>query len=97
MHDPASAKERAEARAAGGRARHGRTLGTGDNGPVTIETMADVVALLERAVNDTLALENSIARGRAVGYLAGALTRALQFAELEDRVTALERALEGRR
>jgi hypothetical protein len=94
VHDPATVKERAEARAAGGRARHGRNVGaTGDGDPVTIETMGDVVELLTDAVNDLLRLENSIARARAVATLANSLIKALEFAELAERVEALERIL----
>ena len=94
MHDPATVKERAAARSLGGRARHGRNVGaTGDTEPVKIENMGDVVQLLNAAVNDLLHLENSIARARAIATLANSLIKALEFAELEDRVTALEMAL----
>ena len=89
-HDPALAAERKAARAKGGRARHGRRIVQGGNEPVRVATVADVVDLLGRAINDTLALENSIARGRCLGYLAGVVVKALEASELEMRVTALE-------
>mgnify|MGYP001209082720 CR=1 FL=1 len=91
-HDPTKAAARKAARSAGGRARHGRTLkttSTGDQG-VRLGSVADVVELLEGAVADLLALENSVARARAVGYLAGIAVRALEIAELEDRIGRLE-------
>ena len=67
-HDPAQAKARAAARAKGGRARHGRHIGqTGTTEPVEIGNMADVVALLQRTINDALSLENSLQRARTIG------------------------------
>lgn len=96
-HDPTNAKERAAARAKGGRARHGRTIGkTGSPAPVELQTMADVVALLEETVNDTLALENSLQRARTIATLANVVIKALEFATLAERVEALERALKER-
>jgi len=97
MHDPNMVKERAKARSMGGKARHGRKVGiTGNEDPLTIETMGDVVKLLEGAVNDCLALENSIARARAIATLAGTLIKALEYATLEERVEALEETLKAR-
>lgn len=96
-HDPARARERAEARARGGRARHGRPIGTTGNAePVSVQSMADVVNLLERAVNDALRLENSLQRGRTIATLANAVIKALQFATLEERLEAVEMALRAR-
>ena len=97
-HDPARAAERKAARSKGGRARHGRNLVSGGNsGPTTIESVEDVVDLLARTINDVLTLENSVQRARAIGYLAGVIVKALEAAELEDRVAALETALKQRR
>lgn len=93
-HDPGLAAERKAARRKGGLARHGRNIGpAGDPGVVTIFHVADVLALLERAVNDVLRLENSIQRARAIGYLAGVIVKALELADLEERVASLEAAL----
>ena len=39
---------------------------------------------------DTLAMENSIARNRALGALAQQAVRLLEVGKLEDRVAALE-------
>ena len=89
-HDPTKAAERKAARAKGGRARHGRRIDQGSTEPVRVESMADVIRLLERAVNDALALENSLQRARTLGYLAGAMIKALEVGDLEERVSALE-------
>ena len=91
-HDPTRAADRYGARSRGGRARHGRSLGavaTGDQG-VKLASMGDVVALLQETVRDVLTLENSIARGRCVGYLAGIAVKALEVSDLEDRIASLE-------
>jgi hypothetical protein len=58
--------------------------------------MADVAALLQQAINDTLKLENSLQRARTIGYLAGHFLKALDMAALEQRVIALEHALKSR-
>jgi len=91
VHDPARAGAMATARRKGGHARHGRKIGSGgDEAPVALATLADVLQLLARAVNDVLTLENSINRARALGYLAGAWGTLYESSELERRVAALE-------
>ena len=96
-HDPARAAERRLARRKGGRARHGRRVGpVGAAQPVTLDTMADVAALLQGTINAALQLENSLHRARTVGYLAGLLIKALDISELEERVNQLERTLKSR-
>jgi hypothetical protein len=92
-HDPLRAGAIAEARRAGGRARHGRKVGTtGDAPAVNLVTLADVLALLQRAVNDCFQLENSLSRARTLGYLAGIWADCYETSELETRVSALEAA-----
>jgi len=96
-HDPRRAAERSQARRKGGRARHGRTLGPVGVAPTfPLDTMADVTALLQHTINQALQLENSIARARTLGYLAGLLIKALDIASLEERVLLLERVLQSR-
>jgi hypothetical protein len=94
-HDPDRLQDRAAARRRGGQARHGRSvIASGD--PVTIESLGDLVELVNRAINDVLLLENSIARARALGYLAGVAITALQQSEIERRLAALESVLNAR-
>jgi hypothetical protein len=96
-HDPARVAERRQARSKGGRARHGRQVGpVGQAEPLALDSMTDVAALLRQTINDTLRLENSLQRARTLGYLAGLFLKALDMAILEQRVLALERALELR-
>jgi len=91
-HDPAKASERAKARKRGGYNRR-QVKSSEDAGPVRIRSTQDVVALVERAIADTVALENSIARNRAIGYLAGVALKAQEVGELEERLEAVEKAL----
>jgi len=89
-HEPSVAAERKAARSKGGHARHGRQLAVSQGDPVALGSVADVVAVVERALCDLQRLENSVARARAIGYLAGVAIRALEVSELEARITALE-------
>jgi len=90
-HDPARAGQIAEARRKGGQARHGRKVGkVGVAEAVDLASLADVLGLLERAVNDALTLENSISRARTLGYLASVWADLYESSELEKRVAALE-------
>jgi hypothetical protein len=96
-HDPDRAAERRQARSRGGQARHGRHVGpVGQSDPVTLGTMADVVSLLQSTINDTLELENSLQRARTIGYLSNLYIKALDLAVLEQRLEAVEHALELR-
>ena len=96
-HDPQMAAQRHQARSKGGRARHGRQIGPVGAAPsLPLDTMSGVTVLLQHAINQTLQLENSIARARTLGYLAGLLIKALDIASLEERVLLLERVLQSR-
>lgn len=96
-HDPGRAHERRAARRRGGHARHGRHIGpTGDVEPVTITSARDTLPILAEAVNDLQALENSVSRARAIGYLCGQVIKAFEVTELQARVEALESALARR-
>ena len=57
---------------------------------VNLGSVDDVVQLLQTTVRDVLALENSVARARVVGYLCGVATRALEVSSLEERISRLE-------
>ena len=87
-HDPASARERAEARRRGGVNR--RRPKTGNGEPVRIRTPADVLPVLEQAINDVLVMENSHQRARTLGYLCEKALKAFEVTALAERVEALE-------
>ncbi len=87
-HDPARGRERAEARLKGGRNRR-----VALSPPTEAPSLRDVGAIqaqLERALGDTLRLENSNGRSRTLGYLCGYALRALEVGEIEARLEALE-------
>ncbi len=94
-HDPARAGEIAEARRKGGKARHGRKLGDVRTPPaaVTLGSMSDVLALLERTAGDSLQLENSLNRARTLTYIAQTWAKCFEVSELERRLAAVEQRL----
>ena len=92
-HDPAIADKRKEACARGGRARHGRRLGTTSTGDaLEIHSLEDVSRLIVAEISMVRSLEKSISRARAVGYLAAILVTVYTQSELEQRIAALETA-----
>ncbi len=96
FHDPEHKQEVAEARRLGGlrRRREVAVAGAFDFGGLS--TVADIRRLLEVAVLDTLSLENSVARARTLAYLAQTALKALELADLEERLAVLEAAVTGR-
>jgi hypothetical protein len=91
-HSPETTEEAAEARRLGGlHRRKKKTIGAvfGFRGLRTIE---DIQALLETAAIETLALENSISRNRAVGGFAGIAVKLIEVGDHEERLRALEAA-----
>lgn len=92
-HDPAKAKARAAARQKAGRNRR-----RGKADPSFAEamqerdfrTLEDIVGLLEVAIHQTLELENSVSRNRALGYLARSWADVYETGELERRLEVLE-------
>ena len=95
-HSPETAEEAAEARRLGGlHRRKKKTVGVvfGFQGLRTIE---DNQALLETAAIETLALENSIARNRALAGFAAVGAKLIEVGDHEDRIRALEATQQGR-
>jgi hypothetical protein len=89
-HEPGKAEELADAQRLGGqRRRRERTLAVAYDfsGLGTIESIR---RLLEIAATDTLGLETSIAKVRALVAVAQAAAKLLEKGELSDRLTALE-------
>lgn len=89
IHDPAKARDRAEARRLGGRRRQ-TTRGAAPPESVSLRRVAEILELLETVTVDTLRQENSAQRSRAVVALAGLALKAVEVGELEERVAALE-------
>ena len=101
-HSEEVAVERAEARHRGGvnRRRPKALTGQADAGAVdqrvTVADPRDVVAILERAINDTLRLETGHQRSRTLGYLCGQVLKAFELRDLAARLEAVETVLKAR-
>jgi hypothetical protein len=92
-HDPDSAEEAAEARRIGGlHRRKARSVATiyDFSGLRSIE---GAQRLLETAALETLALENSIQRNRALISAAAGAGRLIEAGDLEERLATLEAAV----
>ena len=95
-HAPGTVEELADARRLGGlHRRKKRTLATiyGFGGLRSIE---DGQALLETITIETLALENSIARNRAITAIVATGAKLIELGDLADRVAAIEAATKAR-
>jgi hypothetical protein len=91
-HSPETAEEASEARRIGGlHRRKKKTVGAiyGFHGLRSIE---DNQTLLETAAIETLALENSIARNRALAGFAAVGAKLIEVGDHEERLRALEAA-----
>lgn len=97
-HDPARAAQRAKAHSAGGKARHGRKVGSAPQPGkrVKVKTVADVVKLLESEINQVLTLEKSLSRAGTIARLALAFVKCFEVSEIEQRLAALESAITGK-
>ena len=93
-HDPDRAAERADARQRGGYNRRTAKGADPEGYPAHLRCVADVQAVLERALADTWAQENSGARTQALVRLAHGALKALEVGDLEERLAALEARLE---
>jgi hypothetical protein len=95
-HAPETAEEAAEARRLGGlHRRKKKTVGAvfGFGGLRTIE---DNQTLLETAAVETLSLENSIARNRALAQYASIGAKLIEVGDIEQRLASIELALAAR-
>src|SRR5262245_7188239 len=91
-HDPSVRQQRQQARSQGGKARHRKHLSWSDEDhrpSIHIQSVTDVLALLERALLHEVTLENSHNRNRTIGYLCQVALKALEVGALEERVAAL--------
>jgi hypothetical protein len=95
-HHPEHTEAAAEARRLGGLRRRRERITQGAYDFEGLESVTQIRRLLEVAVIDTLALESSIARSRALAYLVQMALKALEVGELEERVRALEQVTRPR-
>ena len=92
IHDPGSAKKRAEARKKGGFNR--RVLKSNQHEYHPIKTVNDVNVILESAINEARSLESSQSQLRTVGYLCHIALKGQELGNLEERVNAIEEKYE---
>jgi len=93
VHDPARGKERAQARRRGGQRRRVAHAGDADSLPQKVRTPGDVLRILDYALAEALPLENSLPRGRLLIALADSFNESIKTGALEERLSALEKAL----
>jgi hypothetical protein len=94
FHDPAKADEREAARRAGGSVGKTAVLPS-DTPDVPLSSVADVIALLGRTVNQVRRGQIDPKVANAIGYLTGTLLRALEQGDIEKRVAELEALVKG--
>lgn len=93
-HDPERAAEAAEARRLGGlRRRKEGTVAVAYDLP-GLDTVVGIRRVLDIVVTDGLGLDNGVQRLRVLIAAAGAATNLLKVGELEERVAALEAAVD---
>ena len=91
-HAPETAEEAAEARRLGGLHRRKKKTVAAIYGVGGLRTIDDLQGLLETAAIETMALENSISRNRAIAGMVATGAKLIETGELEDRIAALELA-----
>jgi hypothetical protein len=96
LHSPDTAEEAAEARRLGGLHRRKKKSVSAIYAFNGLRTIGDNQALLETVVIETLAIENSIARNRALAGMVATGTKLIEVGDLADRVAALEAAGKAR-
>lgn len=93
FHSPEVVLSRAEARRRGGLRRHGDK---GKTGSYKIKSSQDVLSILEDAINDTCALEQTQGRAKTLGYLCQIILKGFEVTEIENRLLALEEKVYGK-
>lgn len=91
-HDPGRGGQRAKARRAGGKARH-VPHSAAATPAAQLDSLADARAILAYALAETLVMDNSILRTRALVAIAQAGIEAWKIGELEQRLAAIEAAM----
>jgi hypothetical protein len=95
FHTPGRAEEVEEHRRLGGLRRRREHAVAAAYDFLGLQTIPDILRVLESAVTDTLSLDNSVGRNRTLAYLVE-IARRCQESDLERRVQALEAALRDR-
>jgi hypothetical protein len=94
-HSPETTEEAAEARRLGGLHRRKKKTVGAVYGFQGLRTIEDLQSLLETAAIETLALENSIPRNRAIAGYAAIGAKLIEVGDHEERLRALEAVQRG--
>ncbi len=94
VHTPERIKEVQEARRLGGLRRRRESTISSAFQFESLNSVEGIRRIIEIAVIDTLELGNSIARSRALAYLAQVALHSLEVGDLEQRVAALEQTVQ---
>ncbi len=96
-HDASRGRERAIARRNGGLKRITPSVADKSLVPKETRTITDVMTILDYALQESLVLQNSIQRGRLLVSIAHGYIEALKVGEMEQRLEAVENALNLRK
>ena len=95
-HSPEHAQEAQEARRLGGQRRKKEVMLSGAYDLEGLDNIPGIRRVLEIATLDTLAQENNLSRNRTLGYLMQVALKAMEAGETDERLTALEQAVQGK-
>jgi len=97
MHDATKGRQRAVARRNGGLATRKPHFADASGLPSSIRTIEGVLIILDYALKESVGLDNSIQRGRLLVSIAHGYIEALKVGELEQRLEAVENAMNLRK
>ena len=96
-HDATKGKERAIARRKGGLQRITPHVADAELVPKRTRSINDAMIILDYALQESIALPNTIQRGRLLVAIAHGYIEALKVGEMEQRMEAVEMALNLRK
>jgi hypothetical protein len=96
-HDENKGKERAIARRKGGLSKITPHIADAELVPKQTRSIEGVMMILDYALQESLALQNSINRGRLLVSIAHGYIEALKVGEMEQRLEAVEMTLKIRK
>ena len=96
-HDATKGKERAIARRKGGLQRITPHVADASIVPTRIRSIEDAMIILDYTLQESLVLPNSIQRGRLLVSIAHGFIEALKIGEMEQRLEAIENAMNLRK
>jgi hypothetical protein len=97
MHSPEHIKEVQEARRLGGLRRKRESTISSAYHFDSLNSVEGIRRIVEIAVVDTLAAENSLARNRTLAYLVQVALHTLEVGDMETRIAALEQLTQAKK